>query len=314
VEEKTVQEINLYHLLRFYVKKWAWIVSLTALGVMVGFVYNNYIQTPLYKSDATLLVVTSGDGASVQNTTLINNYIELFKSRRVLEPVIADQKLDMSYDTLLGFVGAVNGKGTQVIKISISTKDAHVSQRLAEGAIGSFKRQVKKLYATDNVKVVDDANLADTPYNVHEAMMLALGGGGGFVLSIIALFFVYDFNLNSRQSSNAVDAIIVKPKKRAGFKKSLARFKSKIRKIKKNYTKKRLSKKVARQEMASRVMRSVFFYEASKKSGRAVRNKKTKKVVAKPRVAIKKATIKAVTAGQPTSQVKKKVSKKSKLQ
>ncbi|HSW77437.1 MAG TPA: Wzz/FepE/Etk N-terminal domain-containing protein [Candidatus Chromulinivoraceae bacterium] len=313
MEEKTVQEINLYHLLRFYVKKWGWIFSLTILGVVAGFVYNNYIQTPLYKSDATLLVVTPNDGASAQNTTLINNYIELFKSRRVLEPVVNEQKANVSYDTLLGFVDAVNDKGTQVIKVSISTKDARVSQQLAEGAIGSFKQQVKKLYATDNVRVVDDANLPNAPYNVRKMMILALGAAAGLALSVIALFFVYDFNLNRNQGDDTFSTTNVKLKKRSGSRGLFARFKNKIKKIKRNYIKKSLSKRAARQEKTGKVMRSVFFYEVGKKNGQTTRSKKTKATTgAKAQVSPRKSTVKAATTKQPTSQIKKKVNRKPK--
>jgi len=312
VEEKTVREINLYHLLRFYVKRWVWISLLTILGVVVGFVYNNYIQTPLYKSDATLLVVTPSDGASAQNTTLINNYIELFKSRRVLEPVVNEQKTNMSYDTLLGFVDAVNDKGTQVIKVSISTKEARVSQQLAEGAIGSFKQQVKKLYATDNVKVVDDANLPDVPYNVRKMTILALGAATGLTLSVIVLFFVYDFNLNRNRGDDTSGTIDDKSRKRTGSKRFFTRFKNRIKKSKRNYIKRTLSKRVARQEMAGRVMRSVFFYETAKKNSQAVRNRKAKTKVAKAEVSAKKSSIKTTTVKQSTPQTKKKVNKKSK--
>ena len=193
-----MQDINLYQLLKFYAKNWIWIISLTIIGGLAGFIYNNYLQVPLYKSGATLLLISPADGKVTQDATLINNYVELFKSRRVLEPVIAKQNLDISYDTLVSSIDATNEKNTEVIKVAISTKNAQASKNLAEGAVVSFKEQVTQLYKVDNVKIVDDANLPTEPYNVHKELILILSTAIGLILSTVVLFFIYDFSLTKK--------------------------------------------------------------------------------------------------------------------
>jgi capsular polysaccharide biosynthesis protein len=202
-----VQDINLYHLLKFYVKKWPFIIGLTTIGALAGFVYNTYIQVPLYKSDATLLLVNTDSTKVAQNTTLINNYIELLKSRRVLEPVLNDQNHVMSYDELAGAITATNDKGTEVIKISIATKDANTSKKLADGVVSSFRDEVKNIYDLDNVSVVDNASQTDKPYNVHLVLFVALASAAGSFLSIVALLFVYDLKFSKQtQTSEDTDA------------------------------------------------------------------------------------------------------------
>ncbi len=212
-KESNVQDINLYHLLKFYVKKWPWIIGLTIIGGLAGFIYNTYLQVPLYKSNATLLIV-SIDPKVTQDTTLINNYIELIKSRRVLAPVISDQHDAMSYDDLAAAISATNQKNTEVINVSVSTKNADESQHLTDGILASFKDQVKKLYKQDNISVVDNASLAAKPYNVHKELYLAIASGVGLLLAVAVLFFVYDY---------------ASPKKRLDMIKS----KKKIKKVKK---------------------------------------------------------------------------------
>ena len=190
-----MQEINLYSLVKFYAKNWLLIVSITFLGLVLGFVYSSFIQTPLYKSDATLLLVRSSSlsDSSSQDTILINNYIELFKSKRVLDPVISKQNLNISYDDMVGLVSASNSKSTEVIKIDVSTKDASKSKAFLEDAIVSFKAQVKQLYKIDNVRVVDSPSLAQKPYNIHKENTALLMAILSFVVAIISLFFVYDY-------------------------------------------------------------------------------------------------------------------------
>lgn len=204
-----MQEINLYRLLQYYAKKWFIIAAFTATGLAAGYAYTTYIQTPLYKSNATLILVDEKKQKTTYDITLINNYIELMKSRKVLEPVIAELRLDTRYEDLAKSIEATSEKETEVIKISVSHADPETSSKIADTAIMSFKREVGKLYDTDNIQVVDNANLPHEPYNVRAAMQLALAGAAGFFASILMLFFIYDFKLTKRQLE--ADARRIKP-------------------------------------------------------------------------------------------------------
>lgn len=206
-----MQDINLYHLLKFYAKNWIWIVSLVIFGLISGFIYSSYIQTPMYKSDATLLLVRSATSSdnTTQNVTRINNYIELLKSRRVLEPVVEKQNNNMTYDDLINSIEVSSDKDTEVIKLSIASKDPKVSKELVEGAVSSFKEQVSKIYKADNVSVVDSANVATDPFNIHKEISIALFAASCLLLSLIVLFFLYDYQ--STEDKSVSDANVVKP-------------------------------------------------------------------------------------------------------
>jgi len=196
-----VEEINLYDLLKYYARKWRVIVIAVMIGLGVGLVYNTYIQQPLYKSSATLLLIDPA-GKVTPDDTLINNYVELFKSRRVLEPAIEeqnkDQSLNSTYDGIESSVQATNEKDTEVIKVSISTDDPRASQSFISAAIKSFKTQVDSLYGVDNVRIVDNASLPRQSSNVNQPLQLAIATTIGFVVAIIGLFFVYDFKLSRK--------------------------------------------------------------------------------------------------------------------
>lgn len=194
-----MQDINIYQLLSFYAKKWYWVLLLTIIGAATGFIYNTYIQVPLYKSDATLLLVSSEDKKA--GSTLINNYIALFKSRRVLEPVIAKQNNRIAYEELVASTTATNEKNTEVIKISIGTRDPSLSKALVDGVVVSFKNEVKELYKLENITVVDNANASTHPYNVNKAMQIALPTAIGLFTSLIILFFVYDMGFTRKKKS-----------------------------------------------------------------------------------------------------------------
>ena len=190
-----MQEINLYQLLQYYAKKWVVIVAFTVIGLIAGLIYSFYLQTPLYKSDATLILIDPEKTTSAaKDPTLINNYIELLKSRKVLEPVIDKLNLNKSYEQLAASITASSEKDTEVIKISVATEKADTSMMVADEAIASFKQEVNRLYDKDNVEIVDKANRPTEPYNVHAVVQVALTTAVGFVAALTLLFFVYDFS------------------------------------------------------------------------------------------------------------------------
>ncbi|MDX2776126.1 Wzz/FepE/Etk N-terminal domain-containing protein [Streptomyces caniscabiei] len=204
-----MQEINPYQLLQYYLKKWVVIVSLTAVGLVAGLVYSFVLQTPLYKSDATLILIDpEKPSTATQDATLINNYVELFKSRKVLEPVIDKLNLSESYEQLTSSVTATSEKDTEVIKISVSSENAETSMMIADEAIASFKQEIGRLYDKDNVEIVDRANRPTVPYNVHAALQIVLSMTAGLVVALTALFFAYDV-------SRSKDAPMTKEKPRS---------------------------------------------------------------------------------------------------
>jgi len=150
----------------------------------------------MYKSEATLLLIqpNSATSRTVQDVTLINNYIELFKSRRVLEPVIEKQELNKSYNDIVGSVEASSSANTEVIKVAVSTDDPQQSKDFLASAVDSFKSQVNQLYKVDNVKIVDSASLAAEPYNIHKESLSASMAVAGFISVFVVMFFIYDYN------------------------------------------------------------------------------------------------------------------------
>ena len=192
-----MQEINLYHLLKFYAKNWFVIVIATVIGLSVGVIYNNFIQVPMYKSTATLLVINTDVKDAASTATLINNYSEIIKSRRVLENVISANNINLSYESLAGSVDTTTSKDTQVIKLNVTTKSPQDSEKVTNGIISTFKTEIKNLYNKENIKIVDTASYSSTPYNVRTGLQLILASMVGFMGSIIGLFFLYDYRLNN---------------------------------------------------------------------------------------------------------------------
>lgn len=191
-----MEEINLYELLRFYAKKWLTIIIVTMIGATLGILYTYYFQTPLYESKATLLTVGVQRVGGNQDSVVLNNYVSLFKSHRVLDSVIESKQYTGSYDDLVRNTSAENGKNSDIINVSILAKSPQLSKQILEKAIESFQIQTKNLYGETNVsiKVIDTASTAQEPENIKPIVQIGLTSLLGLAAAMTALFFVYDYN------------------------------------------------------------------------------------------------------------------------
>ena len=211
-----MEEINLYDLMRFYARKWLTIATIVMIGAILGVIYTFFVQQPQYKSTATLLLVGTGR-TSNQESVVLNNYVQLFESRRVLEPVIAEQKYDATYDKLAANTTAENVKNTDIINVSISTSSPKTSKALLEAAIEKFRNEAKTLYGDGAIKinVVDAADAPIAPTNVKPIQQIGLAIVAAFALAIVALFFIYDYTTAQKTQTKAATDVKVGAKVRA---------------------------------------------------------------------------------------------------
>ena len=190
-----MEEINLYDLLRFYAKRWLTIAIAAMIGAIISITYTYFIQQPQYKSSATILLVSADHSSSNQGSVTLNNYVKLFTSRRVLDPVITNNDYSEDYKTLSGNTTAENVKNTDIINVSMSTSNPKTSKALLESAIQEFEKQSKSLYGNSSVKisVVDSADTPNGPSNIKPLQQIGLVAAASVALTVIVLFFIYDY-------------------------------------------------------------------------------------------------------------------------
>lgn len=198
-----MEEINLYDLLRFYTKRWLTIAIAAMIGAIISITYTYFIQQPQYKSSATILLIGADHSGNNQGSVTLNNYVKLFTSRRVLDPVITSSGYSEDYKTLSGNTTAENVKNTDIINVSMSSSDPKTSKILLESAIQEFKEQSKSLYGNSSIRinVVDSPDTSNIPSNIKPVQQVGLATIAAMALSIIVLFFIYDYK-KSQLSTN----------------------------------------------------------------------------------------------------------------
>lgn len=208
-----MEELNLKDLLNYYLKKIPIIVAITLLFLILGYVYIEKIQTPMYHGTTTIILVdkqdekVSSDVTSNElliNEKLVATYSQIVKSRRVLDQVIDDLKLKDTVNELAERIEVTSVSETSIIKITVSDRSNKRAVRIVNEIADVFKNEVTEIYNLENVSVIDEAIVEDSPYNVNVIKQMLIFALVGIVLSCGIIFVMFYFD-NTIKSKNEIE-------------------------------------------------------------------------------------------------------------
>ena len=172
------------------------IVASALVCALLGFLVTTFLITPQYEASATM-IVNSQQNQSAANITndmittaknLVTTYGIVVKSDTVLQQVIDQLNLDMTYEELQSKVAISAVDSTQVMRIAV--QDANPAQakaivgKIVEIAPGIVRAAVE----AGSVKVISDARVGDEPVSPNKMMNTAIAGLLGLALSVGAIF------------------------------------------------------------------------------------------------------------------------------
>ena len=194
-------EIDMVELLHYLAGKTGYII-LTALAFAVlALAVTTFCMTPLYTSTTKMYVlnrltnegVTSSDLQS--STYLTKDYMELIKSRNVIETVIADLNLDSTYEEVLEQINVSAASDTRVIAISVTDKDPYNACDIANAVRSASAAHIQSVMNTEAVTVVDEANIPTKKSSPSTMKNVVIAGGIGLILALavcVVLFLMND--------------------------------------------------------------------------------------------------------------------------
>ena len=196
-----MEEIDLKELFE-YIKDRITLLLVITIGVcLLGCIYGLIIQKPMYSSYTTVILggnenssagVTQNDVTLAKN--LVNTYAQIVTSRRVLNQVIEELNLDISYESLKGKVNVTALNNTEIIKITVSDRNAIQAKNIANVTANYFSKEVVELYNMNNVNILDTATEATSPYNINVAKQFVIYLFAGAVLGLGVLFVIFYFD------------------------------------------------------------------------------------------------------------------------
>lgn len=205
-----MEEINLEELFKFFISKIKFIAISVGVCLLLGFIYVQFLLTPMYHSSTTLILVSNTSqqsSAALQsevnlNKNLVSTYSEIVKSRSVLSQVIDKLELDDTTEELSKRITVSSVENTEIIKIQVSDKNNKEAKKITSTTAEVFMKEVKEIYNLTNVSTIDEASLAKEPYNVNLIKQLLISAFIGLALSMTVIFLIFYFDTTIKSSKD----------------------------------------------------------------------------------------------------------------
>ena len=196
-----MEEIDLKELCDFIKNSLGILIMITVGICLIGCTYGLFIQKPMYSSYTTVVLGGSENSTSTISQSdltlaknLVDTYAEIVKSRRVLDQVIKELNLDISYESLHNKVAVTALNNTEIIKITVSDEDAIMAKNIANVTAKYFADEVEDLYNLNNVNILDEATQSEKPYNINVIKQAIVYFMIGFVIGAGILFVIFYFD------------------------------------------------------------------------------------------------------------------------
>ena len=152
----------------------------TLLSIIAGLEENSN------QSNSNTITTSTATDITV-NSKLVSTYSELVKSKNIIRQVITNLNLGttISEDELKNNVTVSSVKDTEIIKITVTTKEPVNSAKIANEIAEVFTAKVKEIYSIENVQVVDKAEISYTPSNINHKKDIIIFAFIGAVVSVI---------------------------------------------------------------------------------------------------------------------------------
>ena len=211
-----MEEIDLGELFSYFLQKIYIIIIAVLVCLICGLTYTVFLKEPLYKSDVNLIIVNKDNNSSalqseiIVNQKLASTYRELIGSRRNLKQVIDNLELDYTYDKLNDMISVENVNGTEILKITVASKNSKEAKEIANEIALIFQEEIINIYNLENVSIIDKAEIAKEPYNINIVKDSIIYIGLGLVLSCGIIFMIYYFD-NTIKSVEQVEKYLGLP-------------------------------------------------------------------------------------------------------
>lgn len=184
------------------------LIFVTLAAALVGFTASKFLMNPKYDSSALMIVNTRQDvNANVTSdqinsaTKLVSTYSIIIKSDTVLQQVIDNLGLNLTYAQLNKRVTVAAVDDTQVMKITVQSDSPEWARQVCEQIITVAPDVIKEAVEAGSVKVISNASLATEPVspNIKKNTMLAAAVGFVLVIGIIVLQVLLDNKINTEE-------------------------------------------------------------------------------------------------------------------
>ena len=186
-------------------KIWAIILCFVVGAVLVGG-YTKMMITPQYT--ATSMIYILGQTTSISSITelqvsseLTADFTIMAKSRAVINGVIKEMNLDMSYDELKSSVNVSNPTDSHILQIEVTNPDPKMAKDISNAMANAVADNVASVMVTDKPSIAEKAVTPKSPSSPNLMKNTAMGGlvGAVIAMGILVVRYLMDDTIKTEE-------------------------------------------------------------------------------------------------------------------
>lgn len=198
-EVKSEFEVNLKEILFELKHNWILLAGAAILLGAIAFFYTSFFVTPKYQSTSEMYVLsknaTNTTVADVQvGTYMTRDYIEIVADRPVIDAVIENLGLGLSYKQLAGMIRVNNPENTRIISITITDVDPERAKKIADEMVDVASAFIAAKMDQPAPNVLHYGSSDGGPVSPNVKMSTLLGIVAGLFLAVVAIIMKYLFS------------------------------------------------------------------------------------------------------------------------
>lgn len=202
-EEIEIDLMEIFQLLKFRIGiiVLAGVITAAVVGLCSAF-----LITPKYQSTDKIYVV--GGGSTIASLTdlqagasLTQDYMVLIEGRPVLEKVISNLGLDMTYEELQGMLTLNNPADTRILELTVTSNDPYMAKEIADEIAQVSAVRIKKIMDVETPTIAEKGHIEENPFSPNLLKNAFIGGAVGILLSmaIIVVLYLLDDTIKSSE-------------------------------------------------------------------------------------------------------------------
>lgn len=186
-------------------KIWAVIMCFVMGAVLFGG-YTKMMVTPQYT--ATSMIYILGRTTSISSiaelqlsSALTADFTIMAKSRAVINGVIKEMDLNMTYDQLKNSVNITNPSDSHILQIEVTNPDPKLAKDISNTMANAVAENIASVMATDKPSIAEKAVTPGAPSSPNLMKNIAMGGivGAALAVGLIVLGYMMDDTIKTEE-------------------------------------------------------------------------------------------------------------------
>ncbi|NRY62041.1 YveK family protein [Clostridium beijerinckii] len=213
------ESIRIEEIINILLKRWKMILSITLLATLTAGIISFFVIAPKYEASTKVFIGKEKTDSKDQNYNnsdiqmyqqLLKTYAEVIKTNALVEKAINAENFDLNPKDVLGGLTVTPAANTQILEITYISKDRNLSKEVLDSITNQFIKTSTELIPNGNVKIVEPAELPESPASPNKKLNIAIAFLLGLMISV-GLAFLLEFLDSTFKSKEQLEQILGVP-------------------------------------------------------------------------------------------------------